>query len=490
MTSILSSISGYFSKSLILGTFLPVVIFTVLGLLLLVPHLPPDIIISSPLEGWEKEWRVIGVSFVVIVVSGLIYNLNIPILRFYEGYPWRTSAIGSWLRRRERARFDSAQLRLHAMRAALRQMDTELKKNPANTTFISEVMDNWKGLVRQRSGDRITKSRWFQAWRKSVKRGQGEDEIITEWQPIDQELRDEFSTYRFQLKHTYPDKRALILPTRLGNVIRSFEYYSDREYGIDSNQIWPRLTAVIPEEYAVSIDDAKTTFDFMINCSLLAILLSFCILIAGLVYPAPFVSLVMAIWWLLKVVSLVVLSYFFYRLSINRAHAWGLMVKSAFDVFRWDLLKKLGYSQLPKQRSEERKLWNEISRQATFGDRFDRKSQPYSDPAPVPVVYPTVRSSSAKARLEITRGVKAGNNTDSLVVYVRVKNADSETANAITVWDRLSDDLDFEWDSAQLGTDKVPMSGINPYQFHLGNLVPNGEAILTYGAMRKQRKDN
>src|SRR6185369_12898988 len=152
-----------------------------------------------------------------------------------------------------------------------------------------------------------------------------------------------------------------------------------------------------------------------INCSLLSILLSFCILIAGLVYPAPFVSLVMAIWWLLKVVSLVVLSYFFYRLSINRAHAWGLMVKSAFDVFRWDLLKKLGYSQLPKQRSEERKLWNEISRQATFGDRFDRKSQPYSDPAPVPVVYPTVRSSSAKARLEITRGVKAGNNTDSLL---------------------------------------------------------------------------
>jgi len=75
VTSILSSISGYFSKSLILGTFLPVVIFTVLGLLLLVPHLPPDIIISSPLEGWEKEWRVIGVSFVVIVVSGLIYGV-------------------------------------------------------------------------------------------------------------------------------------------------------------------------------------------------------------------------------------------------------------------------------------------------------------------------------------------------------------------------------------------------------------------------------
>ena len=489
MTSILSSISGYFSKSLILGTFLPVVIFTVLALLLFVPYLPPDIAISSPLEGWEKEWRVIGISFVVIVVSGLIYNLNIPILRLFEGYPWRTSLIGSWLRRRERAKFDSAQLRLDAMRAALRAMEAALKSNPANTMFISEVMENWRGLVRQRSGDGVTKSKWLEAWRKSFERGQT-DEITTQWQPINQELRSEFSAYRLQLKQAYPDKRALILPTRLGNVIRSFEYYSDREYGIDSNQIWPRLAAVIPEDYAISIDDTKTTFDFMMNCSLLSMVLSFCVLIAGLVYPAPFVSFAIAIWWLLKIVSLVALSYFFYRLSINRAHAWGLLVKSAFDLFRWDLLKKLGYAQTPKQRKDERALWNEISRQAVFGDRFDKKSLAYSDPASAPEVYPTVRSSSARARLEVTRGVRAGSNDDSLVVYVRVKNADSAIADAVTVWDRLSDDLDFEWDSARLGAQEVQMSGINPYRFHIGNLVPDGEAILTYGAIRKERKEH
>lgn len=486
MTSILSSISGYFSKSLILGTFLPVAIFTVLALILFVPYLPADIIISSPLEGWEKEWRVIGVSLVVIVVSGFIYNLNSPILRLYEGYPWRTSLIGSWLTRRERAKFDSAQLRLHTMRAALRAMETAVKKNPPDTAFISEVMDNWRGLVRHRRVDTVTKSKWFLAWRESLKREHSE-EITAQWQAIDQDLRSEFSTYRFQLKHDYPDKRGLILPTRLGNVIRSFEYYSDREYGIDSQEIWPRLAAVIPEDYAVYVDDAKTTFDFMMNCSLLSLLLSFCILIAGLVYPAPFVSPAVAIWWLLKVVLLAVLFYFFYRLSINRADAWGSTVKSAFDLFRWDLLKKLGYAQVPKQRRKERALWTDISRQTIYGDRFDKRLLDYKES---PEAYPSVRSSSAKARLEITRGVKAGDNGDSLVVYVRVKNADSATANDITVWDRLSDDLAFEWDSARVGQQKVDMSGINPYQFQIGNLVPNGEAILTYGAMRKERKDH
>ena len=128
MTSILSSISGYFSKSLILGTFLPVVIFIVLSLVLLVPHFPPGIAITLPLEALNKEWKVVGLSFIAIVMSGLIYNMNIPILRMYEGYPWRDSWIGLWFTRRHIARFDAAQMRIEAMRAALRTMDVAVKK--------------------------------------------------------------------------------------------------------------------------------------------------------------------------------------------------------------------------------------------------------------------------------------------------------------------------------------------------------------------------
>src|SRR5262249_2149033 len=138
---------------------------------------------------------------------------------------------------------------------------------------------------------------------------------------------------------------------------------------------------------------------------------------------------------------------------------------------------------------DERALWNEISRQTIYGDRFDKVSLGYADPAPAPEVYPHFQSSSTRARLELTRGVKPGQKGDSLVIYLRVKNADSEPANKITVWDRLSDDLDFEWDSARLGDEKVSVSGINPYQFDVGSLVANGEAILTYGAIRKERKD-
>jgi hypothetical protein len=54
--------------------------------------------------------------------------------------------------------------------------------------------------------------------------------LTEQWKALTADLRGEFSTYRIELKHAYPDVRGLILPTRLGNVIRSFEYYSHREY--------------------------------------------------------------------------------------------------------------------------------------------------------------------------------------------------------------------------------------------------------------------
>lgn len=485
MTSILSSISGYFSKSLILGTFLPVVIFIVLALLLFVPYLPPSFSVSMPLEGFGQEWRIISISFVAIVMSGLIYNLNIPILRLYEGYPWQDSWIGIWFKNKHRSRFDAAQLRMDTMRAALRTMDTAVNKDPLEAAFINEVIDSWKALGGERGATESSESHWLKAWRAANTDSEAND-TKTRWQIIDNDLRDQFSAYRRSIQHAYPNDRSLILPTRLGNAIRSFEYYSDREYGIDSIEIWPRLVAVIPKEYAISIDDSKTTFDFMLNSSLLSLLLSALILVSGLLYPAPLISLWNAVYWILTAAALASLSYFFYRLSINRAHAWGLLVKSAFDLYRWELLKKLGYAQQPKHRLEERELWEEISRQAIYGDRFDKRMLSYSESSPLP--FPLLQSETRDPKLEMTRGVKTTG--DASVVYLRIKNIDTTAmVKGITVKDRLSDDLDFEWDSARVGNDRVAMSGTNPYEFRIGDLQPDAETILTYKVINRKRGD-
>jgi hypothetical protein len=488
VTSILSSISGYFSKSLILGVFLPVVIFIVLSMPFLVPLLPSDLSLFVRFEGIDKEWKVVAVSFVTVVISGLIYNLNIPILRLYEGYPWRNSWIATCLTRRHMARLDAAQNRIEAMRACLRLMETASKDLPSQEKLVKEVIENWKALGSPLRGPGVKEYPWLKIW-ETADQDNRVSGIKEQWGKIKDDLLDEYSSYRRQVKSNYPDKRGLVLPTRLGNVIRSFEYYSDREYKIDSIALWPRLVGIIPKEYAVAVDDAKTTFDFMMNCATLSLLLAVSMLLAGLIYPAPFASGTPLIYWFSEIAAFALLSYFFYRLSINRASAWGSLVKGAFDLYRWDLLKKLGYEQEPKSREKERDLWYEISRQMIYGDRFDKCLLGYAKEAAPS--YPSVRSAPGKAKLEITRGMKTNLGGDVVTFYLRIENRDPNLAEAdVIVTDKLSDDFDYEWESAKIDNVVVPVSGTNPYQFRIGNLLRTAEAVLSYNAIPRKKGHN
>lgn len=486
MTNILSSISGYFSKSLILGTFLPVVIFIILGTIFLIPLLPSDLTLLAPLEGIDKQWKVLAVSFVAIVISGLIYNLNIPILRMYEGYPWQSSLIGMWLTRRQYARFDAAQYRIAAMRAVLREMVAVGDKLQEKEQYAREVIENLQALGSRLRRPTFDKQAWLKIWETWEAGAGGASDLKEQWERIKEEFLNDYSAYRVQILRSYPDKRGLILPTRLGNVVRSFEYYSDREYGIDSVEIWPRLVAVIHEDYAVSVDDAKTTFDFMMNCSALSLVLAALILLAGLIYPQHLASLPWLLYWVAKIVAFVLVSYFFYRLSINRAGAWGAMVKGAFDLYRWELLKKLGYKQEPEKREDERKLWDAISRQMIYGDPFSKKLQDYVKESSS--TFPAVTSTPAKVKLEMTRGVKTNAADGVVTFYLKVENRDSNLAEAnVVVTDKLPDDFDYEWGSAKIGNVEVPVSGTNPYKFSIGHLQKNTHTVLKYNAVPRKK---
>src|SRR5262249_41132653 len=153
------------------------------------------------------------------------------------------------------------------------------------------------------------------------------------------------------LSYRFPLSPARVLPTRLGNVIHSFEDYSYREYGIAAVAFWPRLVAVISKEYAAVIDDAKASFDFMLNSSLLSYGLALLTLAAGLVFGVPSATPATALAWLGQVVVFALLGWLFYRFSVGQAAGWGEAVRAAFDLFRGDLLDKIGYHKLPTTRA-------------------------------------------------------------------------------------------------------------------------------------------
>jgi uncharacterized repeat protein (TIGR01451 family) len=428
MTNILSAISGQFSKSLLLGTFLPVVVFVILGLLFVAPLVPTDWPLLSPLAALDPQWKLIVILFTMIVLSGLLYNLNIPLIRFYEGYPWQAAWIGVWRKAHYQAKFDAAQAHWRGLRTLLYAVQGQSPKD-----------------------ERIPG-------------------IIQKWKAAGEQVNTEF-----------PKERASVLPTRLGNAIRSFEGYADRQYGIAAITLWPRLIAKIDKDYAAMMDDAKVSLDFMLNCSFLSGALALMILIVGLIYPAPLASPRLWTPWLIEVMIFAVLTYLFYLWAIPCAVAWGSTVKGAFDLYRWDLLKQLGYKRVPATMAEERSLWDDISLQMIYGDSPRIRWAEYA-------LTPTyARGEPYTLDLTAARGVNLPDPSGVVKVTLQITNVSNKTAKRVVVTDTLPDGLDYEWDSASVGAAKVAVVGANPYHFEVGDLDSGQAVTLTYRAIPRKK---
>jgi hypothetical protein len=420
MSALFSTISGQFSKSLILGSFVPSTIFVLLFYLLVVPLLPSQWLLFQPLEALDTQWRVVALTFVTIVLSGLLFNINIPLIRLFEGYPWLNTRLGQRRKRHYASQFLAASGRYKATQTLKGGF---WAKDPRASAFTKEA-------------DAIGRI----------------------------------------LNSEYPHDVDSILPTRLGNVIRSFETYSLWQYRLAAITMWPRLVAKIDKDYAAVIDDAKTSFDFMINGSTLSALLALLLGCAGLYYGLPLTSRWGFASWLSELLVSALFSCLFYALAIGRAAAWGDTVKSAFDLYRHDLLKQLGIQRDPKNLSEERDLWTELSTQTVFGDmKFLRKPE-------YVIELPTVRDRNL-VDLVLTRGVSLADSDGGITVTLQIKNVDKEKrlAENVVVIESIQDGFDYEWASARYtGSQQFEITGSNPYKFTIGSLPFNERVNITY----------
>jgi len=473
MTSLLSSISGVFSKSLILGIFLPVIVFIVFTLLLVIPLAPTDFAILKPLQALDTQWQVITITFIAILMSGLLYNLNIPLIRMYDGYPWMNTWVGRLKTRRNQSEFEAAVSRQRGMRTLLRAMGKAYAALiAASINRLSAISPDAKCL---QARDRNFPAVW----------GNALPAPVDQWGHIYELVKAEWEALSRLLLTEYPGKKALVLQTKLGNVIRSFEYYPDREYGIDAVTLWPRLIAKIDKDYAALVDDTKTSFDFMLNGSALSATLALLILLAGLAYGTPLSSWSVGIPWLAEVLLFIGLSIILYFQSISRAFNWGDMVKGAFDLYRNDLLKLLGFKQELKTKSAERNLWDKISVQMIYGDTPNGPRTNYADDAPDPSLL--ARGDPADIQLEVSKGIDY-RLADFLVgVALVVKNVDpgGRIARQVVLTDTLPQGLDYVWGSARLnGQPLQQVAGSNPYRFTLGDMRSGDEFLITYAAFQ------
>lgn len=315
MGSLLSSISTQLAvRSIILGTFFPVVLLTALNILFVGPLIAWPALQShfEKLAIGDEKWSVVLLTLAATAVTGILYNLNTPIIRLYEGYPWKDSFIGSLFVRRKVSKFRAIRNLQGSFRSMVRQLYRENPQDP-NVHLLANAR-----------------------------------------MPL-----------ALILNTGFPDRDDLILPTRFGNVIRSFERYPTLAYGMDAIALWPRLVAKLETGISTSIDEAKTSLDFMLHCSFLSLLTGLAIIVLrlGSNVPLSFDSCWGYVW---RSVLFFALAGIFYEWAIGRASSWGTQVKAAFDLYRMDLLTKLGYQQKPLSFTEESALWDRISSQLLY----------------------------------------------------------------------------------------------------------------------------
>ena len=177
-----------------------------------------------------------------------------------------------------------------------------------------------------------------------------------------------------RLSNEFPESRHLILSTRFGNIVRAFERYPQVIYNIDAIRSWTRLQAVLPDGYKASLEAAKAVLDFFVNLWFGATLIA-TIAFYGIIFIAVVGSqsgsmraaVVTAVCGILSAILAA-------KYAQGAAAQWGELVKGAFDLYRGDLCRQLGF-ELPRSIERERQMWAPICRtmiyrQARYADQF------------------------------------------------------------------------------------------------------------------------
>lgn len=423
MSGLFSTISGTFGKSLILGSFVPAVLFALLWSILVMPlYSDAPTLLQDP----GDERLLLMISLASLVLALLLHNFHIPLVKLFEGYLWKATWVGRGRCRLYAAKLRDLQTRYEGYLELLWEMG---RSHPASGTIL-------------------------QAWNRLGHR----------------------------LMQEFPEREDLVLPTRLGNTIRSFERYPDRQYGMEAIVLWPRLIAVVEGDYAKAIEEAETSLAFALNLSFLSLALSLGLMTTGVLYP-PSALLVYVV---LPAALFGLGGWLFYHLALSSAAGWGNLIRGAFDLYRWRLLDHLGFEQHPVDPEEERELWGRISLQMMLGDRLTGRSGREPETRYKSVSEPTApwaTTDTGGVTLELSRGLGSSRVAGGLNIVLEVRNRDQKgrCAKRVVVTDEPPREYLYLSGTARADGADIRVTGSDRLHFHLGDLPAGRELRLTYG---------
>lgn len=155
--------------------------------------------------------------------------------------------------------------------------------------------------------------------------------------------------------------------TRMADARRYTERYSEDNYGVQFDYLWPRLQLQLPETGA--------TFDRVVSTRAQS---DFALLSLALVLTVAAVWLPLLAWydtspWFLCGLGIAtpLATAFFYQLALQCELAQAELMRSLVDRYRFDVIKNVLRLPLPATLLSERELWRNVGRAQTRGLEID-----------------------------------------------------------------------------------------------------------------------
>jgi hypothetical protein len=395
LTTVLDRLTTLTSKYFLLGAFVPVLVFGFLNGVLLYLEF-----------GWFRAWAEPQISVAARAFDGITTLVGLAVVAYVL---WSLSGFlrqvleGQHLRRGSRLAgfLRGAQLgRLRAARAEYQQArDAAAGIAGAKPRWVDQLVDaairgseqhaghnNYTGKAGTAAADaldalRQRRERAETPEPREVETAVAELENVLEANDIDtppaalERDRDELYVLLDYAEDEWAAREAAladrlqarfgagaVAATAFGNVAESMQSYTLSRYRLNLPTFWSRLQPLLQkhEEFYAGLQDAKVQVDFLVSCVFLSALTTVFWVIALPLWGN-------SVWRLLAVLVLgPLVTWGFYRAATENYVAFGELVRTSVDLYRFDLLDALHLTR-PRSLRDERVLWNAMQRVASSG---------------------------------------------------------------------------------------------------------------------------
>jgi hypothetical protein len=360
-------------SNFLVAAFVPAMTFVVSAFVAFKPVFPQSSQANSSLVSYAVQSGLL-LLLLSTVLGFTLYSISTYVYKAFEGYTFILSHKTIFRRiflKRQMRRFQILTEERRISQKQLEKIKSGIKKEKEDSAF----------------------GRW---------RNKRLNRLVAKQQELERRIYDLTSA----LDNDFPPTVESIMPTRFGNILCASENYP-RRYCIDAVPIWTRLVCATPDQDGImeKINEANNQCAFLLNGALLGALL-FCVSVAFMIYegfcwcldksPAAIGHNVLTLVYLALAVVSLGLARFFYEASLFNVSQFGAMIRTTYDIYRFNLLEAL-HLELPKNLAAEKKIWMKLSCFMTGTMEFDEEGDGNLEQINFEYIHPPKKPTSGDA---------------------------------------------------------------------------------------------